>query len=151
MSSTLKLTALDVEDLAGISACLQDSLVRVADTAFESKRRRFALLCNRFRWENEAKTSLGGWSGPRQPERVRAMVHFDGVKNVRTRHLDRSDPSLVLSLMTIDAGEHSDGSVDIRLIFAGGPEVLLEAECIDCYLEDISQPWPASGRPEHED
>lgn len=149
MQKPLKLTALDVEDLAVISACLQDAIGRVADTAYEQKRRRFAIMFNRFRWENEASPSLGGWLGPRQPERVRCAVHFDAVTAVRHRNIDQANPEQLLDLLAIQAEEQRDGTVRVRLLFAGGPELLLEAECVDCYLEDLSQPWPASGRPEH--
>jgi hypothetical protein len=145
----LKLTALDVEDLAVISACLQDAISRVADTAYEPKRRRFAILFNRFRWENEGKPSLGGWSGPRTPERVRCAVHFDGVTAVRHRNINQANQQQLLDLLAIQTEEQRDGTVRIQLVFAGGAEMLLEAECVDCYLEDLSQPWPATGRPEH--
>lgn len=151
MQKPLKLTALDVEDLAVISACLQDAIGRVADTAYEPKRRRFAIMFNRFRWENEAAPSLGGWLGPRTPERVRCAVHFDGVTSVRHRNINQANPEQLLDLLAIQVQEHRDGTVRIQLVFAGGPEILLEAECVDGYLEDLSQPWAASGRPEHWD
>ncbi len=151
MQKPLKLTALDVEDLAVISACLQDAIGRVADTAYEPKRRRFAILFNRFRWENEATPSLGGVLGLRTPERVRCAVHFDGVTSVRHRNINQANPEQLLDLLAIQAQEQRDGTVRIQLLFAGGPEMLLEAECVDGYLEDLSQPWPASGRPEHWD
>lgn len=149
MYKALKLTALDVEDLAVISACLQDAISRVADTAYEPRRRRFAIMFNRFRWETEGKPSLGGWSGPRTSERVRCAVHFDGVTSVRHRHIDQTNQQQLLDLLAIQTEEQRDGTVRILLAFAGGAEMLLEAECVDCYLEDLSQPWPASGRPEH--
>ena len=153
MHKPLKLTALDAEDLAVISACLQDAISRVADTAFEAKRRRFAIMFNRFRWENETApskgASLGASLGPRRAERVRCAVHFDGVTSVRHRNINQANPEQLLDLLAIQAQEQRDGTVRIQLLFAGGPEMLLEAECVDGYLEDLSQPWPASGRPEH--
>lgn len=149
MLKLLKLTALDVEDMAVISACLQDAIGRVADTAYEPKRRRFAAMFNRFRWENEAIPSLGGLLGPRLSGRVRSAVHFDGVRSVRSRNLYQENREQVLDLLAIEANEQRDGSAIIRLIFAGGAEILLDVECIDCYLEDLSQPWLASARPQH--
>lgn len=151
MQKPLKLTALDTEDLAVVSACLQDAIARIADTAYEPKRRRFAILFNRFRWENEARPSLGGLLGPRTPERVRCAVHFDAVTAVRHRNINQANPEQLLDLLAIQAQEQRDGGARIQLIFAGGPELLLEAECIDCYLEDVSQPWAAKARPEHLD
>ncbi len=150
MQKPLKLTALDTEDLAVISACLQDAIARIADTGYEPKRRRFAILFNRFRWENEALSGSGGFLGPRGPERVRCVVHFDAVTAVRRRNINQDNPEQLLDLLAIQAEEQRDGGARIRLLFAGGPELLLEAECIDCYLEDVSKPWPAKARPEHQ-
>ena len=47
----LKLVALDPEDLAIVSAHLQDAIVRVGDLAYLPKERRFALVARRFDWE----------------------------------------------------------------------------------------------------
>lgn len=149
MLKLLKLTALDVEDMAVISACLQDAIGRVADTVYEPKRRRFAAMFNRFRWENEAVPSLGGLLGPRLPGRVRCVVHFDGIRAVRSRLIDQASRDQMLDLLAIESKEQIDGSARIRLIYAGGPEILLDAECIDCYLEDLSQPWRAAAKPQH--
>ena len=47
----LRLRAEDDEDLAVISACLQDALVSVRDLAYDRDARTFVLVANRFRWE----------------------------------------------------------------------------------------------------
>ena len=47
----LRLRAEDSDDLAVISACLQDSLVPVRDLAYLPDEGRFMLVANRFRWE----------------------------------------------------------------------------------------------------
>lgn len=145
----MKLAAFDAEDLQVVSACLQDAISRTGDTAYLPKRRRFAAMFNRFRWENEVSPGKPGALGRRQPQRVRCAVHFDGILSVRTLGITRSNPEQVLDLLSIQVKETSGEAADIRLLFAGGGEILLEAECIDCYLEDISQPWPASRRPDH--
>lgn len=145
----LKLAAIDAEDLQIVSACLQDAVGRVGDTAYLPKRRRFAALFNRFRWENEAASGPERSFGLRRHERVRCAVHFDGVLSVRTLGMTRSNPEQLLDLLSIQLTEIMQDAVQIRLLFAGGAEILLEAECIDCYLEDLSQPWPASSRPAH--
>lgn len=145
----MKLAAFDAEDLQIVSACLQDAISRTGDTAYLPKRRRFAALFNRFRWENEVSAGKLAALGRRRPQRVRCAVHFDGILSVRTLGITRSNPDQVLDLLSIQARETGSETADIRLVFAGGGEILLEAECIDCYLEDISQPWPASRRPAH--
>ena len=48
----LKLLALDSEDLDVISATTQDAIVRVSEMGFAKADKRFALLMNRFAWED---------------------------------------------------------------------------------------------------
>ena len=50
----LKLMALDGEDLEVISAHTQDATVRVGDMGFAKADRRFALIMNRYAWEDDA-------------------------------------------------------------------------------------------------
>ncbi len=47
---TLRLIALDGEDLAVLSAHLQDSVLRVGDMLYFAKEKRFVLALNRFDW-----------------------------------------------------------------------------------------------------
>ena len=55
----LRLRAEDAEDLAVISACLQDALVSVRDLAYDRAARNFMLVANRFRWEGGAGEQAG--------------------------------------------------------------------------------------------
>ena len=50
-TDALKLLARDEEDLAVISAILQDALIPVSEMAYLPEEHRFALVANRFRWE----------------------------------------------------------------------------------------------------
>lgn len=150
MPKILKLTALDAEDLQIVSALLQDAVGRIGDTAYLPKRRQFAAMLNRFRWENEVTTGGPSPLGRRRPERVRCGLHFNGILSVRTLGVLQSNPEQLLDLLSIVVKEKGQGAASIRLLFAGGAEILLEAECIDCYVEDVSEPWPALRRPEHQ-
>ena len=51
----LKLIALDAEDLAVISAHLQDAVMKVGDLAFLPREKRFAAVANRLRAIGGAK------------------------------------------------------------------------------------------------
>ena len=46
----LKLIALDADDLAVISAHLQDAVLKVGDVAYLPREKRFAAMGNRFDW-----------------------------------------------------------------------------------------------------
>src|SRR4029077_14136742 len=58
-SAALKLRAEDADDLAIISACLQDALVAVRDLAFVPQDRTFLMVGNRFRWEGAVRREHG--------------------------------------------------------------------------------------------
>ncbi len=51
LTAMLKLAALDAEDLAVLSAHMQDALVRAGDLAFNRSRQQFALVANRYAWD----------------------------------------------------------------------------------------------------
>ncbi len=149
VAEKLKLVAHDAEDLQIVSACLQDAVCRVGDMAYQSTTRRFAVIFNRFRWESQqASKGLRLLQRPRN-ERIRTAIHFNTVGTVRRRGIDQRRPEQVLNLLAIDVGETTDETMRIRLLFAGGGEILLEAECVDCIMEDVSDPWPVRSAPKH--
>ena len=129
----LKLRARDVDDLAVVSAMLQDALVPLGDISHLADENSFVLAVNRFRWElNEA--------GDRA-ERTHAGLRFDAVRRVSYRGIDRTDRGRFLSLLAIafDGGEDG-GAVVIH--FAGGGAIRLEVGGLYCALADLGSPWP---------
>ncbi len=140
----LRLYAQDAEDLSVISATLQDAVLTIADMAFLPRRRRFALVLNRFRWER-----LADGSRRKTAERVRTGLHFDGVLKAGMRNLKRDRPDAVLSLLALTHEAGPDGTATIGLVFSGDGGIRLSAECIDVVMEDLSDPWPARGVPSH--
>lgn len=134
----LKLRAVDAEDLAIISAVLQDAALPVSEMRYLRDERRFALAASRFRWEQEAVAEADAF------ERVNCGLVFDRVGAVRTRSLDLADRSQVLDLLALQPGEGA-----VTLVFGGGAEVRLEVDRIVCHLEDLGAPWPTQWRPNH--
>lgn len=47
----LKLLALDEEDLAVVSAHVQDAVFKVSGLEYDARRKQFSLIVNRFVWE----------------------------------------------------------------------------------------------------
>jgi hypothetical protein len=134
----LKLRAEDTEDLAVLSACLQDALISVRDLAYDSAERSFMLVANRFRWEK---------GGTASRERVLCGVTFSDVGGVAYRGFRRSDEDRILSLLAIRPALDAGGM--IHLDFAGGAEIRLRAAHIRCYAGDLGDPWPTPWRPDH--
>ncbi|MFI4933068.1 MAG: DUF2948 family protein [Caulobacterales bacterium] len=137
----LRLLAEDEEDLAVISAAVQDAVARIGDIEWEPKGRRLTIALNRFRWE-----AGPAWLG----ERVRAGLQFGSVLAVRARNLRREPKDAVVELLAVsfEPGEPPGGVV--RLAFAGDGDLALTVECVDAALADVSTPWPTPRTPAHE-
>ncbi len=137
-SDALKLLARDEEDLAVISAVLQDALIPVAEMAYLPDERRFALVANRFRWEaphDRPRDNL---------ERRLTGLSIGGVSAVRRRGFTPGDPDRILALLAL---RRVDGA--LQLDFAGGASIQLETAEILCHLDDLSEPWPTRWQPRH--
>jgi hypothetical protein len=130
----LKLRAEDEEDIAVISAVLQDSLVAVGDMAYVPADRRFVFIANRFRAEVASKGL----------ERVRSGVRFDEVAAIQRQRLNLRDRDRILVLLAIRMEDKA-----LRLDFAGGAGIRLEVGRILCHLEDLGEPWPTQRKPRH--
>ena len=141
--TSLRLLAETAEDLEVISAAIQDSVVKAGNLKYESRRNRFTLEINRFRWEAGAKRGDG--------ERVRSLLAFDGVLGVKTRAVNKIDPEMILSLLQVSftpADEPPGGKV--TLLFAGDGEIELDVEVLDATLLDSDYVWPTRHLPNHE-
>ena len=136
----LRLVALDQEDLAIVSAHLQDAVVRVGDLAFLPRERRFALVARRFDWEGP----------PDHPRRRLAGLHFERVLGVRLRGVDRGAPDTVMNLLAVTFEERDAPSGHATLHFSDGAAIQLELECIEAQIKDLGPVWEAEGRPAHD-
>lgn len=144
----LALKALDAEDLAVISALAQDAVLPAAEMRFDVGKRRFALLINRFRWEDAPKAA----KARRPVERVQAVLAFDDVLKVSTSGIDRRAPDLVMSLLSVAFEPGEDGTGRIVLTLAGDGAIALEVECIEATLKDVTRPYiaPSHRTPSHD-
>ncbi len=134
----LQLLAEDADDLAVLSAALQDAVAKVRDIVFEPKRRRLTVAFNRYRWE----------AGARQ--RVRSALQLGGVMQVQARKIRRDRPDAVVELLTIAFEPGTAPGGVLTLSFAGGGDLRAQVECIDAVLADVSEPWPTPRTPSHE-
>lgn len=140
MASTqpLRLLAQDAEDLAVISAAMQDAVAKIGDIAFEPRAHRLTVAFNRFRWE------AGGG------QRVRSGLQLGGVMKVETRKIRRGAKDAVLEIlaMTFEPTEAPGGVVTLSC--AGGGDIRATVECVEAVLADVSDPWPTPRTPAHE-
>jgi hypothetical protein len=144
----LRLVAQDAEDLKVISTLVQDAVLPVTELKFDPKRRRFALLLNRFRWEDRAEAERLG----RAFERVRSVLVVEDVLKVQSFGFDRADKDLVLSLLSLDFAPGEDGTGRLTLTLAGDGAVALDVEALDLRLDDVTRPYraPSGKAPRHD-
>ena len=142
----LRIAAIDGEDLAVVSAHVQDAVLKVGDMAYLPREQRFALAMNRFIWEKA--------EGRRQQtyERRRAALTFDRVTSVQVNRIDRGRVDAVLELLAVEfsAAAPEDPSGTITLVFAGGGAVRLAVEVIEVRLADLGAAWATEAKPDHE-
>ncbi len=135
----LRLTAVDEADLAVISAHMQDALMKRADLSFDKKRRRFALVANRFAWD-EVKVH----------QRRRAGLHFDDVLAVKSSGLQTAQKDAVLSLLAITFSKADDLAGVVALKFSAGIQIKLDVACINANLADLGGTWGTEFTPKHD-
>jgi hypothetical protein len=140
-----KLRAEDADDLAVISACLQDALVAVRDLAFVQQDRTFLMVANRFRWESALRPARGeaGY------QRILCGITFAAVAGVSYHGFRRSEDERILSLLAIRPGDNAQQNV-IQLEFSGGATIRLEVDRILCHAQDLGEPWPTPWQPQHD-
>ena len=136
-TAPLRLLAQDAEDLAVISAAMQDAVAKVGEISYEAKAKRLTIGFNRYRWETA------------ESERVRSGLQLGSVLKVQTRRIRRGARDAVLEVLavTFEPGEAPGGVVTISC--AGGGDLRAVVECVDAVLADVSEPWPTPRTPTH--
>jgi hypothetical protein len=143
--TNLKLLALDGEDLAIISAHMQDSVFKISDMSYAPRLGQFSLAANRFIWELSDRKDQAY-------ERRRSALVFKRVQAVRSTGIDRRRRDEVLSLLAIrfdQKGEGPDGTIELTL--AAHATIALDVECIEVQLADIGGAWETASKPSHPD
>lgn len=141
MDDLLRLVALDPEDLAIVSAHLQDAIVRTGDLTYLPAEKRFAIVARRFEWEGASRD---------QPRRRLTGLHFERVTHVRVRNIDRGRVDEPLNLMAITFDETDAPSGTATLVFSGARAIQLDVECIEAQMKDLGPMWATRTRPIHD-
>jgi len=143
----LRLRALDADDLAVISALVQDAVLSMGEVRWQTQKRRLALLLNRFRWEDLPRAERSG----RPFERVQSVLAIEDVTRVATRGVDRADRDTILSILAIAFEPGEDGSGRVHLTLAGDGAIAADVEALEVILQDVTRPYiaPSKTRPSH--
>jgi Protein of unknown function (DUF2948) len=144
----LRLRAEDAEDLAVISAVVQDALISVKDLTYDRDRRRFTLVVNRFRWEGKRPTNSSEDGAGDEPvfERTLCAVSFNNVETIAYRGFRRRDDGRILALLAIRPGD-DPGTIDLE--FSDHATLRLGISAINVHATDIGEAWPTTWQPDH--
>ncbi len=143
----LRLIARDDADLQVISALVQDAVFPASEMQFTRRDRRFAILLNRFRWED----APGAERRRRDFERVQAVLMLNDVLAVRSQGVPKGDADTVLSLLSLAFEPGDEGAGEVVLTLAGDGVIACQVEALEVVLKDVTRPYIAPSRraPEH--
>ncbi len=143
MAKPLKLIAQTAEDIPVFSTLMQDAVIRIEDMAWLPDEHRFALIGNRFIWEEKKR-----FFKPPKGLRIRTGLHINNVLKVETFGLSLGNSEEILDLLSIEAQITGEETI-LLFTFAGSARIRLTTECVDAVLADLGEPWEASGQPKH--
>jgi hypothetical protein len=126
----LKLIALDADDLAVISAHVQDARVQASDIIWRQGEKRLVVGMNRLDWEQTL-------SGETAPRRLVAALRFDRVLSCKSRNIDSAAGETALELVGIEFHPSDAPSGSAVLMFTHGRALRLDLECLECELTDL--------------
>jgi hypothetical protein len=140
---TLKLIALDRDDLTIISAHAQDAVIKLADMIYVPSEQRFAAVMSRFDWvaaegEND------------RLRRCQSALRFDRVRRAQVQNMPLDDHTAVAELLAVTYDEVDPPGGYITLYFSGGGAIRLEVECIEAELRDLGAAWRTTIKPQHQ-
>ena len=138
----LKLIALDADDLAVISAHVQDARVQASDILWRQDERRLVIGMSRLDWEQTL-------SGETSPRRLIAALRFDRVLSCKSRNLDQSNKDTRLNLLAVEFVERNAPAGVVTMTFSGGGVIRLEVECLEAELADLGEIFTADACPNH--
>ncbi len=136
----LRLKALDADDLAVLSSLVQDAVFPASEMIWTRKDRRFAILLNRFRWEDAPNAE----QRRRHYERVQSVLAIEDVTKVQSLGVGRSDNSVIMSVLSISFQPGIDGTGHVLLTLAGDGLISVEVETLEVVLRDVTRPYAAA-------
>jgi hypothetical protein len=141
----LNLGAFDNDDLQVVSSLVQDAVLPMSELSWRPKERRFALLLNRFRWEDEGRDRHSA-------ERVQSVLVIDHVLHVSSQGIDRKEKDMILSLLAVSFEASEDAAGQVLLTLAGDGAIRLDVEALEVTLKDVTRPYraPSGKAPKHE-
>jgi len=129
-TTELKLMALDADDLAVISAHVQDARVRTSEIIWRQGEKRLVIGMSRLDWEQTL-------CGETTQRRLIAALRFDRVLACKSCQIDLEAKDALLDLVGIEFHPAEAPGGSALLLFAQGGALRLDVECLECELTDL--------------
>ena len=130
MTAHPRLIALDMDDLAVVSAHVQNALVQTGDIIWRQSEKRLVIGMNRLDWEQAL-------DGETEPRRLIAALRFDRVLSCKSRNVNMDAPETALELLGIEFHSTEAPGGSAALMFSRGGALRLDVECLECELADL--------------
>ena len=143
----LNLGALDQDDLQVVSTLIQDAVFPASEMIWDASQRRFAILINRFRWEDRSLRDQSGHA----VERVQTVLSIDNVLGIASQGIERANKDMIFSTLSLQFKPDTDAGGTVLLTLAGDGAIKLSVEALEVRLKDVTRPYRALSKtvPDH--
>jgi hypothetical protein len=139
--NSLKLVALDRDDLEVVSAHLQDAVIKTGDIRWRPSEHRLVIGLCRFDWE-------AAHADVPEYRRRYAALRFERALSCKALKVDTAKDT-DLNLLSVAFAESDAPSGVVTLTFSGGGVLRLEVECLEAELADLGAAWATVACPDH--
>ena len=126
-----KLIALDEDDLAVISAHVQDARVRTGNILWRQGEKRLVIGLERLDRDCELDGTEVG--------HLVSALRFDRVLSVKSRNVATDSPDAAIELIGLEFTATEAPSGKVTLLFSGRGAMQIEVECLECELADLGE------------
>ena len=143
----LNLGALDQDDLQVVSTLIQDAVFPASEMIWDASQRRFAILINRFLWEDRSLRDQSGHA----VERVQTVLSIDNVLGIASQGIERANKDVIFSALSLQFEPGPDAGGTVLLTLTGDGAIKLSVEALEVRLKDVTRPYRALSKtvPDH--
>ena len=143
----LNLGALDQDDLQVVSTLIQDAVFPASEMIWDASQRRFAILINRFRWEDRSLRDQSGHA----VERVQTVLSIDNVLGIASQGIELANKDMIFLALSLQFEPELDAGGTVLLTLAGDGAIKLSVEALEVRLKDVTRPYRALSKtvPDH--
>ena len=126
-----KLIALDEDDLAVISAHVQDARVKTGNILWRQGEKRLVIGLERLDRDCELDGTEAGL--------LVSALRFDRVLSVKSRNVAMDKPDVAIELIGLEFTPTDAPSGKVTLLFSGLGAMQIDVECLECELADLGE------------